>query len=53
MIDFLGQPQLEIREREQVVTTTISAQALATHRERFPAMLDADTFTLAGPVVVR
>ena len=53
VIDFLGQPQLEIREREQVVTTTISAQALATHRERFPAMLDADTFTLAGPVVVR
>ncbi|UYB50781.1 amidohydrolase [Xanthomonas sp. AM6] len=46
VIDFLGQPQLEIREREQVATTTISAAALAAHRERFPAMLDADAFTL-------
>ena len=38
--------QVEIREREQVVTTVVSAQALAEHRERFPAMLDADAFTL-------
>ncbi|XQA70988.1 amidohydrolase [Xanthomonas sacchari] len=46
VIDFLGQPQLEIREREQVATTTISAAALAAHRARFPAMLDADAFSL-------
>jgi predicted amidohydrolase len=46
VIDFLGQPQVEIREREQVVTTTVSAAALAAHRERFPAMLDADAFDL-------
>lgn len=46
VIDFLGQPQVEIREREQVVTTTISAEALAAHRARFPAMLDADAFHL-------
>jgi len=46
VIDFLGQPQVEIREREQVVTTTLSAAALAAHRARFPAMLDADTFVL-------
>jgi omega-amidase len=45
-IDFLGQPQLEIREHEQVVTTTLSAQALAAHRASFPAMLDADAFEL-------
>jgi omega-amidase len=38
---------VEIRELEQVVTTTIAAKALAAHRERFPAMLDADAFTLA------
>mgnify|MGYP006170679041 CR=1 FL=1 len=43
--DF-DQPQVEIREREQVVTTTISAEALASHRARFPAMLDADAFHL-------
>jgi len=46
VIDFLGQPQLEVREVEQVVTTTLSAAALAAHRARFPAMLDADRFTL-------
>ncbi|MDC5644469.1 hypothetical protein OFN05_17470, partial [Acinetobacter baumannii] len=46
VIDFLGQPQVEIREREQVVTTIISAEALAAHRARFPAMLDADAFHL-------
>lgn len=46
LIDFLGQPQLEVREREQVVTTTASAAALAEHRARFPAMLDADAFAL-------
>ncbi|MCL7713707.1 amidohydrolase [Stenotrophomonas mori] len=47
--DFLGQPQVEIREREQVVTTVISGAALAAHRERFPAMLDADGFVLDEP----
>ncbi|MGH8044450.1 MAG: amidohydrolase, partial [Stenotrophomonas sp.] len=31
---------------EQVVTTTISAAALAAHRARFPAMLDADGFDI-------
>ncbi|MCS4233631.1 amidohydrolase [Stenotrophomonas rhizophila] len=50
VIDFLGQPQVEVREVEQVVTSTISAAALAAHRARFPAMLDADAFTLDGPV---
>lgn len=53
VIDFLGQPQVEVREREQVVTATISAAALAAHRERFPAMLDADAFELGGPPAVR
>lgn len=46
VIDFLGQHQVELREREQVATTMISAQALAEHRTRFPAMLDADAFEL-------
>ncbi len=47
VIDFLGQPQVELGPGEGVTTTTISADALATHRERFPAMLDADRFELA------
>ena len=46
VIDFLGQPQVETRGYEQVLTTTLSATALAAHRERFPAMLDADAFEL-------
>ncbi|AKC88103.1 amidohydrolase [Pseudoxanthomonas suwonensis] len=46
VIDFLGQPQVETHGSEQVLTTTLSAAALAAHRERFPAMLDADAFEL-------
>jgi len=46
VIDFLGQPQVEIHGHEQVVTTSLSAEALAAHRARFPAMLDADRFQL-------
>lgn len=49
VIDYLGQPQVEVREVEQVVTTTLSAHALAAHRARFPAMLDADRFELDPP----
>ncbi|HET6396870.1 MAG TPA: amidohydrolase [Pseudoxanthomonas sp.] len=48
LIDFLGQPQVEAHGAEQVLTTTVSAAALAAHRERFPAMLDADAFELRG-----
>ncbi|WP_028919028.1 amidohydrolase [Pseudoxanthomonas suwonensis] len=48
VIDFLGQPQVELHGREQVATSTISAAALAAHREHFPAMLDADAFELRG-----
>ena len=49
VIDFLGQAQVEVREVEQVVTTTLSASDLAAHRARFPAMLDADSFVLEQP----
>jgi omega-amidase len=46
VIDFMGQPIAELPAEEGVVTTTISATQLAAHRERFPAMLDADRFSL-------
>ena len=45
-LDFLGQPLLEFGAQPQVATTTLSATALAAHRERFPAQLDADRFDL-------
>jgi omega-amidase len=45
-LDFLGQPLIEFGAQPQVATTTLSAAALAAHRERFPAQLDADRFDL-------
>lgn len=46
VIDFLGQPVVELLAGEGVATSTISAEALVAHREKFPAMLDADRFEL-------
>ena len=46
LIDFLGQPLIETTGEEGVVSSVASAVALAEHRERFPAMLDGDTFSL-------
>lgn len=48
VIDFLGKPISECTDEEVVSTTTLQAAELAAHRERFPAMLDGDAFTLAG-----
>jgi predicted amidohydrolase len=46
-IDFLGEPLSECTDAEVVATTTLRADRLAEHRARFPAMLDADRFSLA------
>ena len=42
----MGQPLIETGSEEGVASTVISASALAAHRERFPAMLDGDRFTI-------
>ena len=47
VIDFLGHPLSESTDEEVVSTTTLPAAELLAHRERFPAMLDADAFSLA------
>jgi omega-amidase len=47
VLDFLGQPLVELGAHEQVVTVTVDAAALATHRERFPAWMDADDFAIS------
>jgi len=47
VIDFAGAPLVELGAQEQVVTTTLDPLALAAHRERFPAWMDADEFVLA------
>ena len=46
MIDFLGHPVSECTDEEVVATTTLQAAELLEHRERFPAMLDGDAFSL-------
>lgn len=45
-LDFLGMPLVELDAQPQVATTVLSGAKLAEHRERFPAQLDADRFTL-------
>jgi len=45
-LDFIGQPIVELGAQEQVVTVTLDPVALAAHRERFPAWMDADEFEI-------
>ncbi|GHA71424.1 amidohydrolase [Cognatilysobacter bugurensis] len=46
VIDYAGQAISECGEHEVVTTTTLLAAELKAFRDRFPAMLDADRFTL-------
>jgi predicted amidohydrolase len=46
VLDFLGQPLVELGAQEQVVTITLSRDALVAHRESFPAWMDADEFRI-------
>jgi predicted amidohydrolase len=48
VLDFLGAPLTELGAQEQVVTVQLDPTALALHRERFPAWMDADAFALKG-----
>jgi predicted amidohydrolase len=47
VLDFTGEPLIELGAQEQVITTLLDPVLLAEHRERFPAWMDADDFTLA------
>jgi omega-amidase len=46
-IDYLGQPLAAAGAEPAVITVTLDAARLAAFREKFPAHLDADRFTLA------
>ena len=46
VLDFLGAPLAELGAQEQVLTVSLDRAALSAHRERFPAWMDADEFTL-------
>ena len=47
-LDPLGEVLVECDARPQVARSVFSAEALRSHRERFPAQLDADRFELLG-----
>jgi predicted amidohydrolase len=46
IIDTVGEPIIELGPQEQVVTVVLDPAPLNAHRERFPAWMDADRFTL-------
>lgn len=46
VIDPVGEPLVELGTQEQVVTVVLDPAPLKAHRERFPAWMDADRFSL-------
>lgn len=46
LIDFLGQPVVELREEAGVIDAVLDQAALEAHRARFPALQDGDRFNL-------
>jgi omega-amidase len=44
--DYLGEPLAQLGSEPAIVTVELDAAALTAFRERFPAHLDADRFTL-------
>lgn len=46
ILDFLGSSLLVMGAEEAVATAVLNGADLLAHRERFPAMLDADAFSL-------
>ncbi len=44
LIDFLGQPMVELGAQPQSVVVEINRAPLDAHRKRFPALMDADQF---------
>jgi omega-amidase len=46
VLDFTGQPLVELHDQASVVTVSLDTVALREWRDRFPAHLDADAFSL-------
>jgi predicted amidohydrolase len=46
VIDPTGEALVELGAQEQVITTVLDPAVLLAHRERFPAWMDADSFSL-------
>jgi predicted amidohydrolase len=47
IIDYAGEPMLQLGKREAVGNLCLSLEPLRAYREAFPAWMDADPFTLA------
>jgi predicted amidohydrolase len=45
-LDFTGKPLVELNDKAQVITVALDLEALRAWRDRFPAHLDADAFSL-------
>lgn len=48
VLDFIGNSLLHVRDQEGVYQVSLCAAKLARFKERFPAWMDADEFSLAG-----
>jgi omega-amidase len=46
VIDFVGESLIDLGGQEQVVTVTLDPISLGAHRERFPAWMDSDEFSI-------
>ena len=46
VLDYTGQPLIELTDKAAVVTVTLDVDGLRAWRDKFPAQLDADAFTL-------
>jgi omega-amidase len=46
VLDFNGQPLVELHDQPQAITVSLDIEALHAWRDRFPAHLDADVFAL-------
>lgn len=48
LVDFKGALQLDLASQDQILTSELSATELAGFRAKFPAHLDADSFSLSS-----
>lgn len=48
LVDFKGDLQLDLNSEDQILTSELSLEALAEFRAKFPAHLDADSFSLSS-----
>ena len=46
VLDFTGQPLVELNDQPQAVTIPLDLESLRGWRDKFPAHLDADAFIL-------